>query len=703
MKKSIDLHPGMGTAIVNHLRQFSDLPADGILAGQAVDSAITDLFGCGGGVYNDIDVFQREANPFQNVNHRRANSLTNRFEISSSVGDETYSGMGVLLEVVQTYGIHAVKREGMLNTVSCSLTDPVKTLSAQRVIRGFDVNCTRVAVDLATNVLVWDREYADFVHSRQLRISMMHTPWHTFLRLAKKAEELPGVYVDLDVAAEACVAIANSSWLHRMMQRKGVSLQFGKKHQALAERFESVWAPYFRMETKRLYRGQGHTWTADEAKARPDAKFVDLCSLMPRGGLDAKLQDRCNRMGNGLLFFAPRVVESSRRKVAPAAYHKLNAIVGLAPAKPWVSPNGRNEPPPLSTLGIREMDFVQVHAELFGADYVQGQALPALATKVTDWVRQHQGLGPALVGLTLSEQYARMQAITEVCRKFGKQYFEGDTKAGLGILEVQRDAAIFESTEAMEQALLQYYRANSTPFDIAPLDLPATSTLPARFEGFTVKELLTPHALKYEGTHMGHCVGGYSDAVRRGRSRILAIRYRDERRTENCSTVELQGSFDKPGALLRIVQNYSYSNTTPSAKNREFVHYLQQYLHRVAHIVKGCKQPGDGETERRLLQAAHKYEFQARHSEFLLRQLQAQVTRMRDSWHLGRNEAPPAEIREKLSAHESVLAEARAVAPMLRELALTRMSANPVPWLLRIRGQKYAVSDVAVEDTRMAA
>lgn len=689
MKKSIVLNSGMGAAIVDHLRQFTDLPTDGIVAGQAVDSAITDLFGGGGGVYNDIDVFCTEANPFQNVNHRRANSLTNRFELSSSVGDSAYDGMGILLEVVQTYSIHDVKREGMLNTVSCNVMYPVKTLTAQRVIRGFDLNCTRVAVDLATNELVWDREYADFIHSRQLRISMMHTPWHTFLRLAKKAEELPSVYVDLDIAAEACVAIAHSTWLNQMLQRKGVSLQFGKKHQELAERFEASWSPYFTMEKKRLYRDKGHTWTDDETKARQDAKFIDLCGLMPRGGLDTKLQERCNRMGNGLLFFAPRVVESSRRKVAPAAYHKLNAIVAAT--------EQAKEAPATALQGIaarrREpnRDFVQVNAELFGTDYVQGQALPTLATKVSEWVRQHQGLAPALVGLTLNEQYTRMQTIMEVCRKFGKQYFEGDTKAGLGILENQRDSAMFESAAAMEQALLEYHRVNNSPFDVEPLSLP--SILPARFAGFTVKELLTPHGLKYEGSHMGHCVGGYSDAVRRGRSRILAIRYCDERRTENCSTVELQGSFDTPGSLLRIVQNYSYSNTKPSEQNREVVHYVQQYLHRVAHIVAACEQPEKGETSRRLLQEARKYEFQVRHQEFLLRQLQEVIRVMRDDRVLGRTEAPPVEMRDKLSAYESALGNARAVSTLLREVAITRASFGPSPWLPRAEVQKEVLPD----------
>jgi hypothetical protein len=576
MKKSIVLNPGMGSAVVNHLRQFADLPPDGILAGQAVDSAITDLFGSGGGVYNDIDVFRQETEPFKNRNMRTANSLTSRFELSTSVGDDAYGTMNVLLEVVQTYGIHAVKREGMLNTVSCNVTWPVQTLSAQRVIRGFDINCTRVAVDLATNELIWDRDYQDFLHSRQLRISMMHTPWHTFLRLAKKAEELPSVYVDFDVAAESCVAIARSTWLDQMLRRKGVSLQFGQKHQELAARLESVWAPYFSYEKKRIYQTRHHKWTEDEALAVPGGKAIDLCSLTPRGGLETKLQERCNRMGSGLLFFAPRVIESSRRKVAPAAYHKLNAIVALdqqAPAQPVDL-----DAAPLRRIGraSQRRDFVQVNAELFGTDYVQGQALPAIAAKVSEWVGQHAGLSRGMVGLTLEAQYARMQAVTEVCRKFGKQYFNGDTKAGFGVLENERDAAVFESPEAMEAALMRYYRANSTPFDVKPLPLPPF--VPARFEGFHVRELLTPHELRNEGNTMGHCVGGYSDAVRRNTSRILTIRYLDERRTQNCSTVEVRGEFDAVAPALKVIQNYSVSNTQPSEENKAFLAYLVAYM-----------------------------------------------------------------------------------------------------------------------------
>jgi hypothetical protein len=59
--RAIDLHWSMGDRIIAHLRALGQLPASGYLAGQAVSSAIFDLFGEGAGagltVYNDLDVF----------------------------------------------------------------------------------------------------------------------------------------------------------------------------------------------------------------------------------------------------------------------------------------------------------------------------------------------------------------------------------------------------------------------------------------------------------------------------------------------------------------------------------------------------------------------------------------------------------------------------------------------------------------------
>ena len=627
MKSSIVLNANMGTAVVNHLRQFADLPADGILAGQAVDSAITDLFGAGGGIYNDIDVFRREAEPFANRTRRSANALTKRFELTTASAG-SYGNMNVLLEAVQTYGINSVSRQGMLNTVNCDVTWPARTLSAERVIGGFDINCTRVAVDLATKQLVWDRNYEEFVRSRQLKVTMMHTPWHTFLRLAKKAEELPGVYVDYEVAAEACVAVASSEWLDMMLRMKGVSMSFGQKHQELAERLKTVWTPYFNFEKQRLYLGRNNKWSPEQEQGTPDGKTIDLCRLVPRGGLDVKLQERCNRMGSGILFFAPRVVEASRRKVAAAAYHKLNAIVAQEPRYAETDidlPRAVNRP--------TELSFVEIHADLFETEYVQGQALPTMATKVAEWVRQHHGLARGLIGLTLGEQYTRMNSITEVCRKFGKKYFDGDTKAGFGVLENHRDAQVFASEDAMEQVLTQYYLANNAPFEVKPLPLPLVT--PTRFAGFHVRELLSAHELRAEGTTMGHCVGGYSDSVRHNESRILAIRYKNERKTKNCSTVELRGDFDVVAPALTVSQNYSVSNTTPSEQNRAFLDYVLSYL-RLADVVAVCEGKSASVARRHLRQEARKRESLAKHLFWKLRELSRTTAALQSQLNAGR-------------------------------------------------------------------
>jgi len=612
MKKSILLHPGMGESIVTHLSQFGNLPKTGVLAGQAVDSAITDLFGNGGGVYNDLDIFRIEERPMENRNVLRANEMAKRSRVTMVTDKHSYSHMNVLLSTVSTYNIHAVQRDEMLNTVSCVPTYPLRVLTPEMVIGGFDINCTRVAVDLATNRLVWDRDYEDFLHSRQLRISMMHTPWHTFLRLMKKAQELPGVYVNREIAAEACTAVSNSAWLSLMMQTSDVSMAFGKKNHELAERLESEWTPYFTLDSKTLYLGRDNKWAEDQKYPASSGKSVELWHMDPRGELSSVLQERCNRMGAGLLHYGAKFIEASHRKVGPAAYDKLNAIVAqqravlaqgaeheLGPHKPLL--------PDAITSENYGAYFVQANAELFGTDYVQGQALPVMASKLAEWLRQHKSMARMLVGLTLDEQYRRMHVISEACRECGKKYFNGDTQLGIGVLEAQAGSRPISSKEDVEAILSDYYQKNHSPFEVKPLPLPVA--VPERFKGFWVTELLSPLALRNEGTLMGHCVGGYSDAVRTNRSRILAVRFQDERRTEDCSTVEVGGKFTEAPAKwnISVKQNYTAGNKRPSKRNQEFVDFLQAYLE-LAEVIEQCQESTPRRTAKRLMEEARRYE-----------------------------------------------------------------------------------------------
>lgn len=557
----------MGLDVIRHLRQFGELPEAGILAGQAVDSALTDLFGAGGGVYNDLDIFRNVPGGPRQGSEGWATRMAGRGEVYMREQSE-YAGMEAALELKPLYAIKSVSRKGMLNFVNCSMHDKAQgsgRLTGARVLGGFDLNCTRVGVDLATGELVWDRHYEEFQRSRQLRIVMMHTPWHTFLRLAKKSEELPNVYVDFAAAAEACVAVAQSSAIRSLKASHNVSFLFGERMQERAEAARSIWTPYFNLD-KTTLRQHGRHWAEDTphmAEASPECKTVDLWGLSPRGELDSALQRRCDRLGDGVLFFAQKVVDESRRAKPGNASAKLAAVVASRTAASK-NPAG---------------DLVLFCADAFGTDYVQGQALPDIANKVGSWTSKHPGFQKHLVVMTLAEQYRLMQSISTVAREFGNQFFEGDSEHALGVLELRATRADLDDPEKMRELLRADHAANSTPFEVVPLPLPAA--WPKQFEGFRVTELLTGRALQREGRQMHHCVGGYSSSIRSNQSRILSIKYLDERTTPNCSTVELRGQFQASATrdrTIRISQNRTLSNEEPSDQNKAFATYVADYL-----------------------------------------------------------------------------------------------------------------------------
>lgn len=81
--------------------------------------------------------------------------------------------------------------------------------------------------------------------------------------------------------------------------------------------------------------------------------------------------------------------------------------------------------------------------------------------------------------------------------------------------------------------------------------------------------LNTPAALATEGKDMGHCVGGYRDAVSNGQSHILAINCGNGRR----STVELSPA-------MAVLQHKAASNRSPARRNQQLLQALLNRLKR---------------------------------------------------------------------------------------------------------------------------
>lgn len=582
MKKELILHGDMGAAVLRHLSQFGNIPKKGILAGQSVDSAIRDLYLGGGGVYNDVDIFRQS--PGDSRLRDTANHTAFRCEVDwrrieyrepiEGALDNSSYGFDAAVLLQDSYGIASVSRDDMLNFVNCYQA-PGKyghKLTAPQVIRGFDINATRVAVDLSTQKLYWDAYYEEFLRSRQLRIVMMHTPWHTLVRILRKAEQLPGVFLDKEEAITSCVAFSQSRSYLALAGKKNTVTQFGQVMKAKALETEPAWREYLDLH-KVTYRRLPHAYphakpawaeTEQGAPEAADSSTVALWRMAPRGQVEADLQKKINRLGLGSVIYTSQLVREHRRRKKGQVHVKLDSIIANRAA---VSRENRS------------LDFVHWCAEVFGTAYVEGQALPTVAEKISGFLKKHGLLKAGLIGLTLAEQNATIERVKKLVKSFAASKGVEDFEQFIGVLELEATASDLQSEEAMTRVLNEAWQRDQAPFNITPLPL---QELSAYYKSFLVEELLSPQALKDEGTAMQHCVGGYSNAVTSGNSRI--VRIRGPLGKSQWSTVELGRR--RSSNKYVVNQHRTRLNKEPHAANKALLGCIVDYLNMPAHLKK---------------------------------------------------------------------------------------------------------------------
>jgi hypothetical protein len=168
----------------------------GCLAGQAVSSAVQDLFfGGRGGVYNDVDCFAPAEGHHFDFTQGRNRVMT--VQMAEVVGEIDYEQISA--RVVPRYRVLSSSRMEKLNLVKINEYARNKSIDlTASIIRSFDFNCVQVGIDLCERKLVWTPAFERFLASRQIEVESTHTPAHTAIRLAKKMRELKDVYVDQD-------------------------------------------------------------------------------------------------------------------------------------------------------------------------------------------------------------------------------------------------------------------------------------------------------------------------------------------------------------------------------------------------------------------------------------------------------------------------------------------------------------------------
>lgn len=398
MSSVISLRPEMGETILAHLGKLAKLPKFGVVAGQAVASAIEDLWGAGGGVYNDLDVFIPSTGKFTKPGSK-ANTMPTRGEAKST----THTGYGGSvqrhLELVQTYRIEEVRYAGLINRVYFRLPDVQDRRAddhAQRVISGFDINAVRVGIDLRTRKLVWDAHYEQFLANRELRIAACYTPAHTLVRLLKKAQELPDVTVDVETAARITAMLQTESLYRTLNSAKLVSYLFGDKFTRLAMSHESQWQAYYQLDDAWFHQatatGGWRPGSGDETSL--DAKL--LRRMTPRGELDAADQEFARGLGTVSVVALPSQVYRQRDT-------RRNGFVSML-AEPEV-PEGY------------EHTHLPHYADVRGADYFDGIADEEKLEALRSFTQSFWG--PFTMGWSGAEQLAFDADLQELETRLG--------------------------------------------------------------------------------------------------------------------------------------------------------------------------------------------------------------------------------------------------------------------------------------------
>jgi hypothetical protein len=173
------------------------LPEKGYLAGQSVASAFFELSNSNlNPVYNDVDIFHDFPAEFFDKKYfedtRRKRFINNKKIVQKHIfeershGDKDYKEQNIRNE--NQFSISNSKRIDLFNFIKMEKnTDELKIES---LIETFDMNCTKIGIDLKTKRLYISRDFIDFMKFKKLLITDYGLPYHNVLRYFKKLNDL---------------------------------------------------------------------------------------------------------------------------------------------------------------------------------------------------------------------------------------------------------------------------------------------------------------------------------------------------------------------------------------------------------------------------------------------------------------------------------------------------------------------------------
>ena len=562
--------PDLAERVLELLASKQSLPIHGILAGQAVASAIDEILGTGPAVYNDIDVFLEEDQWYQETGElfvtptipskKRISGRISFRDTPSLTPDEYQKAFSIASRSL--YHVVKTGRRELLNLVLVNFiafSNNAKPDRVYQLVEAFDLNSIQVGIDLATRRLVYTPQFAEYFVGREMRIINLHTPFQSLLRYFKKRAEL-GAFGNDDLQIEMVrhIVYANEGdvlyredriqaflkgwrWMPRESNQafakrrwgsaggdlfvrtgagtEGLPLAIGKKYALLLEQSMPKLAPYFEVwKHPRI-----NVWLLTTRPDAPRLPYIGSLTTNPT-----------------LLSYRFRELKLPAGPLVTLRREEFQKFGG------WLEP------------GLRHMYRTAYRYE--GDRFLEGVENLSGWRDLQKVLNAHEEVVGVIAALPIGEQI-------ELVRRVKTELKRINLPEAWGIFRGKR--ADWARRAIADQEWLRREIFDMLGSDEALLEAHRLLPLPKEINGITVKELSTNRELRIEGARMRHCVGGYGDAVSGGTSRIISLASGDS--TRECSTVEWRrhreyneaGGFD---VEVELSQHYGFANREPSAE-----------------------------------------------------------------------------------------------------------------------------------------
>lgn len=571
--------PDLAERVLALLSAKEALPSFGIVAGQAVASAIDEILGTGPAVYNDIDVFL-EARDWQAVTGDESTlpNVPERRQLAPTPEFMSRPDLEALDYVLAVNVIHR-KRYRIIKTARCGLMNYVLTryiterydsrgTKATQLIDVFDMNSIQVAIDLESRTLVYSRHYAAYFAGRELAIANLYTPFQSLLRYFKKRAELKAYgNDDLQIEMVRRIVYANEGDpIYREERidafRKGLLwIPFDKSAELVTRRYG--WTP-----KEKLFRktGEGTEGLPLAIGVKYEA-LLGYCSDKLEPYFEVHKHPRINMWLMSTRPDAPRLPELPADLVTVPSVMAARFRELRLPASRTVCERRAEFTKFLAWLDDDLRHMYAMAYRYYGDAFLEGIESERGWRDLYKVLTRHSEVAGAVLMLKFRDQMLLVRRVRAILRRLNQPNAWGVFR---GMDEVRARRALSDDAWLQEEITRQL----GTNQTLVPerCRLP----LPAMLGPVSVRELVETWDLLSEGSRLHHCVGGYSDAVRRGRSRIVSLSAGDT--TRQRSTVEWQpvrtqvkrsggkGRLAKVTvACVRLVQHRSFANSNPIA------------------------------------------------------------------------------------------------------------------------------------------